>query len=287
MSGRPDLRALRRGFDEHEILNSASAIAFQGLMALVPLLLVLLALLGFLNLERVWEDAARQIRPEVSPAAFTVIDETVRNVLGGKQWFWLTLGAAFAIWRLSSAMRAVMGALDRIYAADRDRPLAERLRVSIGLALAVTALLFAALAVVHLGPLLVPVEGAALTVVSIAVRWGLAAALLLLALGLTIRHGPATPQPIKWVTFGSLVSVGVWVAGSLLFLFYITKIASYGSIFGSFATLFVLLTYLYVAAIALLAGVEIDTEARRQVEGTSHGGEEGGELSETSATAAA
>jgi membrane protein len=287
---RPDLRALHRGFEEHEILNHASAIAFQVLTALVPLLLVLLALIGFFDLQRVWTDAAREIRPQVSPAAFTVIDDTVRNVLGSKQPFWLTVGAAFALWRLSAAMRAVMGALDRIYGAERERPLLERLRVSIGLALAVSALLLLALVVVHLVPLIVPVDGVVLTAVSVVVRWTVAAVLLLLAIGLTIHRGPATPQPIKWVSFGSLVSVTVWVVASFGFALYVTEIASYGSVFGSFATLFVLLTYLYFTTTALLAGVEIDTQVRRRVEGSSHGGtaqDEREEALSASATAAA
>ena len=267
----PSVRDVHRGIEDDELLNSASAIAFQVLTALVPLLLVLLALIGFLNLEQVWTDAARELRPNVSPAAFTVIDDTVSNVLSGKQWFWLTAGLALAMWRLSAAMRAVMGALDRIYCAERDRPLLERLRISLGLAIAVALLLLLALTVVHLGKVVLPVDGVVLGAVSIIVRWGLAAVLLLLAVGLTIHYAPATPQPLGWVSFGSLVAVAAWLLGSLLFVLYITKVASYGSLFGSLATVFILLTYLYTSALALLVGVEIDTQVRRNVEGSPHG----------------
>ena len=268
------MRDVHRGIEDHDILNSASAIAFQVVTAIVPLLLVVLALIGFFDLERVWQDAADDLRPQVSAATFTVVDDTVRNVLSGKQWFWLTGGALFALWRLSAAMRAVMGALDRIYHADRERPLLERLRLSIALALAVTLLLLLALAVVHLGPLLVSVEGTLPALASLVVRWGLAGVLLLIAIGLTIHYAPATEQPLGWVSFGSLVAVAAWLVGSLLFLLYITEVASYGSLFGSLATIFVLLTYLYTSAIALLIGVEIDTQVRRRVEGTPHGGED-------------
>ncbi len=103
------------------------------------------------------------------------------------------------------------------------------------------------------------------------VRWALAAALLLLAVGMTIHYAPATPQPLRWVSFGSIVAVAAWLIGSLLFVVYITEVASYGSLFGSLATVFVLLTYLYSSAVALLVGVEIDTQVRRRVEGTPHG----------------
>ncbi len=97
---------MRDLLERHEILNSASAIAFQVLFALVPLGLFTFALAGFLDLDRVWEDAAAELRDRVSPAAFTVIDDTAQRVLGGQQVFWLTAGALLALWRLSAAMRA-------------------------------------------------------------------------------------------------------------------------------------------------------------------------------------
>ena len=266
----PSIRDLRDGAQDHAILHHASAIAFQVLSAAIPLVLVMLAVLGFLNMESVWEDASLDIRPNVSTAAFQVLDDTVTNVLEKKQYSWLTLGLGLALWRLSTAMRAVMHALDRIYDADRERPLTERLRVSIILAIVMALLLMLAVATVHLGALLVKTDGV-LNVVSIIVRWGIAAGLALLAVGITIRHAPATRQPWGWVGFGAVLCVGTWLLASVAFGFYATEIASYGSLFGSFATVFVLLTYLYITAIALLAGAEADTQVRRRNEGSADG----------------
>ena len=266
----PSIGDLRDGLREHAVLHSASSIAFHVLSALIPLALVALALLGFLDMTSVWEDVALDIRPDLSTAAFTVLDDTVRQVLDEQQPFWLTLGLGLALWRLSSAMRAVMFALDKIYDADRDRPLLERMRVSLTLAVAMALLLVVAAAIVHLGPLVLP-EGGLMYVVSIAIRWGLAALLAVVAVALTIRYAPATRQPIRWVSFGAGLAGGIWILGSIAFGFYATEIASYGSLFGSFASVFVLLTYLYLTAIALLLGAELDSQVRRQVEGTADG----------------
>ena len=49
-----------------------------------------------------------------------------------------------------------------------------------------------------------------------------------------------------------------WVGTSLVFGLYVTEIADYGSIFGSLATVFVLLTYLYLSAASFLIGAEVD-----------------------------
>ncbi len=255
------LRRAKTALDEHEILNSASAIAFQVLFALVPLALFVLALAGFLQLDRVWEDAAKEIKPNVSDAAFTVIDDTARKILGQQQPFWLTVGAALAIWRLSAAMRATQGALDRVYECGGERSWWHEMRTSIGLSLAVTLLVIAALAVIYLGPVAVETSGAA-SVASILVRWSIALVLGLAAVGLIVHYAPAKPQPLGWVSRGSLLAAGCWLLGSLGFALYITQLANYGSVFGSFATIFLLLTYLYLSAAAFLLGVEIDVRAR-------------------------
>ncbi len=250
-------------WERHEILNSASAIAFQTLFALVPLALFLLALAGFLSLDRVWEDAAAEIQPKVSEAMFTVVDDTARKILGQQQPFWLTVGAALAIWRLSAAMRATMGALDRIYECEGERSLWHEVRTSIALSLTTTLLVCLALAVVYLGPVAVDTEGAA-SVVSILVRWSVALVLGVLAVGLIVHYAPAKPQPLGWVSRGTVLAAGCWLLGTGGFALYVGKIADYGSVFGSFATLFLLLTYLYLSAAAFLIGVEIDVRARDQ-----------------------
>lgn len=260
MASLPQLKDVRERAQDDEVLNSASAMAFQVLSALIPLVLFGLAVAGFLNLTELWDEAADRLRPNLSPAAFIVVDDTVRKVLSEQQPLWLTLGAALVVWRISSAMRAVMTALDKIYHC-RERSIEGRFLISILLALAATVLLLLAVAVVLIGPRLVEAEGV-LGVLLAIVRWAIAAGILLVAVGLVLHHAPSQPQSLGWVSSGSLLSVGCWLLASVAFGFYVSDVASYGSLFGSFASIFVLLTYLYLSCAAFLVGVVIDAEVR-------------------------
>src|SRR3954468_5781897 len=86
-------------FERNDLLTYASAIAFQVLFALVPLTLFALGLLGTLGLDEIWtKDVGPDVSRSVSPAGFSVIDSTVDKVLGGKQFFWITIGAAITVW---------------------------------------------------------------------------------------------------------------------------------------------------------------------------------------------
>ena len=130
-----------------------------------------------------------------------------------QQPFWLTLGAALAIWRLSAAMRATMGALDRIYDEDDDdRSFVSEIKTSIGLSLTTTSLVLVALSVLYLGPVAVHVESTPAEVASLLVRWLLALALGVFAFGLIVHYAPAHPQPLGWVSRGTLLAALCWLS---------------------------------------------------------------------------
>ena len=262
---KPVLRGLVDGFDRNDLLLFASAISFQVLTALVPLMLFALGTLGFFGLTDVWTNDVRPgIIDGVSAAALTIIDDTVEKVLGSAQLFWVTAGAAIATWQLSGAVRAVMRALNRVYGAEEDRSVRRRLAVSIVLAVALLMLTFAAVGVVVFVPLLdgnpAPFVGALLFVA----RWGVAAVLLGLAVGLLVHQGPDRAQPLGWVSAGALTIAVSWMVMSTAFGLYLSSAASSGSIYGALATVVVLMAYLYASSIVFLAGIQVDALLRER-----------------------
>jgi membrane protein len=258
LSLRETVRGLIRGYAEHEVLTFASAIAFQVLFAIIPLALFGFGVLGGLGLQDQWTgEWGPKARESMSPAAFAVIDETVRRVLSQQQVFWTTAGAAIAVWKVSAATRAVMNAFDRIYGSHRERSFVERVRVSLLLGVAAGALLLLAAASVILGDDALRGAGIENPVV-LWLRWPLGLAFLFAAVALLVARAPVDQRPVQWVTFGSIIVVVAWVGTSLVFGWYLRSVADYGSVFGALATIVVMLTYLYLASAAVLTGAEID-----------------------------
>jgi membrane protein len=258
-ASRARVRAFVDAYVEHDLLTFASAISFQILSSLVPFLLFAFGLLGFLHLDGVWRDElAPEIESGVSPAAFAFMDETIEKALTDRQVFWVSLGFLIALWEVSGAVRAVMGALNRIYRDETQRSWRRRMLISTALALVIGACWLGAIAVVVLGPLLYgdvePVVGALLFVI----RWGVAGALLLAAVAVLLHFAPERHQPLHWVTFGSVLIMAGWIAMSIGFGVYLRDVADYNSIFGGLATVVVLIAYLYASAVVFLAGVQID-----------------------------
>ena len=264
----PELRARLRSyvdaFVDNDLLTYASAISFQIISAIVPFLLFGFGVLGFLHLDGVWSDKlAPRMEGSVSPAAFAFADEAITKALTDRQVFWVTLGFLIALWEISGAIRAVMGALQRVYCLETDRPWRQRMLVSTALALAVGACWLAAIAVVVLGPMVYGDVPSLLAALLFVVRWGIAGLLLLLAVAILLHYAPERRSPLEWVTFGAVLIMAGWLLMSLGFGFYLRDVADYNSIFGGLATVVVLIAYLYASALVFLGGVQVDALLRR------------------------
>jgi membrane protein len=252
-------------FRRHGLMNFAAAIAFYVVLAFLPFLLFLFALLGFLSLEEVWrEDVAQEIRGSLSQTAFKLFDDTATRVLNEKQGWWLTGGFALALWEISAATRVAMTALDRVYGFHRRRSFFELFPRSVAFGLALGAAVVAGVAVVRFLPLLVGDLPGVLAVLFFLGRWLLAAALVGIAVAGFVRFGTATRQPVPWVSFGTALVMTAWVLASILYGIYVTYVASYESVFGHLASVIVLLFYIYASSLVFLAGVQVDACVRER-----------------------
>jgi membrane protein len=251
-----------RSFQRNGLPNFASAMAFQAVLALVPFLLFVLALIGFLDLEEIWrEDVAPDVRSFASESAFRLIDETVHTVLGQQQLWWLTAGLLLTLWELSAATRVTMSALDRVYGFHRRRNIVELLPRSIALGAAMGTCAVSAIAVVRFGGAVTDDFGGFLSFV---IRWLVAAGLLGIGVALTVHYGAATRQPVPWVSLGTGLVMLAWVVTSIGFGVWTTLVASYGSVFSHLATFFVLLVYVWLLANAFLVGIQVDACMRKR-----------------------
>jgi membrane protein len=246
------------------LINFAASISFLLVLSLVPFVLFLLALLGFLQLEEVWRDElAPEVRGSLSETAFRLLDDTATRVVTEKQGWWITAGFALTLWEISAATRVTMTALDRIYGFHRRRGFFEIFARSVWLGLTMGVAVLAAVAVVRFLPLLTGELDGVLAVISFLVRWLVAALILGAGVALVMHHGSATRQTLPWVTVGTCLVMAAWVTMSILFGLYVTYVANYGSVFGNLATFFVLLLYIYASCIAFMAGVQADACIRR------------------------
>src|SRR5207249_5244745 len=150
------------------------------------------------------------------------------------------IGGALALWSLGGAMQNLMWALNIAYDREETRGFVRRRLAAFGMVF--FALLGFALAfgVLVLGPHLSTWIGDAIgakTVIKIAWyigEWPLLVGGLLVAFAGFMYYGPNVKHP-RWrfLSFGSVVAIVIWLVASGAFAFYVSKFSSYNKTWGS------------------------------------------------------
>jgi membrane protein len=257
-------------FREHDLLTYASAIAFQALVAFVALVLLGLAVLGDIGRTDVWDTKiGPQIQPKVLEPVFSGLDATAQKIFSSSSIGLIVFAAILTVWEMSGVVRAIMGAIARIYDTEDNRSWKVRFPISIGISIVLTASIVGAI-------LLATAAGGAVhgafTVPYAILRWLLTVFLIGLGFGLLVRYAPVEPRTSRWVSGGAALLVVAWVIEALLFALYLRHVANYKTAAGSLLGVYVLTTFLYVAAIILLVGIEVDELLRKDVQGEQERG---------------
>jgi membrane protein len=257
-------------FDEHELLTSATAIGMRALVAMVALALLGIALLGETGHERVWNKRiAPQIEPKFLPAMFDGIDATVQKIFSSSSVGLIAFASVLAIWMVSGAVRACMSALSKIYGTKDERPWHVRFPLSVAIAVVVTiAIVGAALLILGLRHAVHGGWGLPFAFL----RWLATIVLLTLAFGVLVRFAPAKSRSKRWASGGAALVVVLWIVQSLLFAWYVRALGDYKTAVGSLLFIYLFTTYVYVAGIVLLVGIELDEQLRLDVQGEEERG---------------
>ena len=257
-------------FNEHNLLTYASAIAFQALVALVALLLLAIAILGEIGRQDVWnQQIGPQIEPKVLPEVYSGIDATVQKVFNSSSGALIAFAAAVAIWEMSGVVRAIMGAVARVYDTEDDRSWKARFPVSIGIGIVLTGSIVGA---ILLGTAARTAVHGGWSVPFAVARWLLAVLLIGLGFGLLVRYAPVEKRTTRWASAGATVVVVAWVIEALIFAEYLRGVANYKTSAGCLLGVYFLTTFLYVAAIILLVGIELDEQLRKDLQGKEERG---------------
>jgi membrane protein len=269
------VRAFKQ-FMEHNGTMLASALAYSTFFAIPSVLLVAVGVFTLL----VGPDTITALMAHFS----VVMPAQATSLLGGSlhrldqhpsTGIAMTIvGLVLAVWATTGAMTTYMTALNLAYG-QKDRRSFVRKRLVAGAMVAVIGLAFLLVATLLIvGPsverLIASHAGGASGAVGwiwwIA-EWPLLLVGLLAAFSTLLYLGPDVGRR-RWrfVTAGSLFATVVWLAVSGAFAVYTSMFGSYNKTWGSLAAVIIMLTWLWLAAVALLLGAELNAEAERSRE---------------------
>lgn len=255
------MREFRGAVVRHRLLVYASAVAFRGILATVPLILLGLALLSALGLRSTWTNTiALAVDHHLQKPVARAVDFSVEQIFAGNSIGLLLFATAWLLWNLSLAVTVVMEALNEIHGVRETRSLKLRALTAFALGASVGFLLILAVLVMSAAPL---IGGNPLHLVFGIGRWVAAPALLVLAVTLLVRFGPAERPETERASAGSILVVLVWLAASGIFLWWVT-VANYKSATGNLTVLVTISVYLFITSAIFLFGAQLDELLRKR-----------------------
>jgi membrane protein len=86
-----------------------------------------------------------------------------------------------------------------------------------------------------------------------------------LALAIIYRYGPSRQTPRwRWVTWGSALAALLWIAASGLFSWYAASFGKFNETYGFLGAVIGFMTWVWISAIVILIGAELDAEMEHQ-----------------------
>ncbi|MDG9930460.1 MULTISPECIES: YihY/virulence factor BrkB family protein [Pseudomonas] len=269
-------------FIDDELPVYASALAFQLFFSLFPFLLFLIALIGVLDAQPIFDWLHQQAELVLPQDALGLVDPVITQ-LQTQQPGLFSIGILLALWTASAAVRSTMAAMNRAYGVEDGRPAWKLVPLSLLYTVGIAIALLTAAALMVVGPQamnwLATQIGLEETVVVLWawLRWPLAVLMLILVVAAVYYLAPDVKQEFRFITPGSILAVVVWIAASLGFGYYAQNFANYNATYGSIGAIIVFLLYLYISSAVLLFGAEMNAVIEHHAnEGKDPGEKEAG-----------
>jgi membrane protein len=255
---------------KHRILTLAAGMTYYSLLAIFPALAALVAMYGLFADPSAIASHLDELSGVLPGGALDVVREQLTRVASkGSQSLGLTflIGLAVSLWSANAAMKSLVDTLNIVYGEEEKRGFVKLNAISLLFTIGGILFVVVALGAIVVVPVALKYIGLSETA-SLLLRlgrWPAMFVVLTLALGVIYRYGPSREAPRwRWITWGSAMAAILWLAISALFSWYVSSFGKFNETYGSLGAVIGFMTWLWISAIVVLLGAELDAEMEHQ-----------------------
>jgi len=258
------LLLLYANISKHRIMALAAGVTYFGLLAIFPAIAALVALYGLFSEPSTIARHLDQLGGFLPGGAIDVArEQLIRVASKGSQTLGLTflIGLAVSLWSANAAMKALFDTLNIVHGEEEKRGFLKLNAMSLGLTMGGIVFVLLALGTIVVAPVLLNyfgLSGVGDVLLRLG-RWPAMYLVLTLALAVIYRYGPSREgRRWRWITWGSAIATLLWLVASALFSWYAADFGTFNETYGSLGAVIGFMTWLWISAIVLLLGAEID-----------------------------
>jgi membrane protein len=256
--------------NDNRLLAVAAGVVFYSLLAIFPAVAAFVSLYGLIA-DASTIDAHLSLASGIFPAGAVDILHDQITKLAAKSDARLSLGfvtgLGVALWSANSGMKAIIDALNVVYDEKEKRSFVKLNLVSLLFTFVAILSLMVALSVMVIAPIIFSAVGLSslLSLASVVLRWPLFLVLATIALAAIYRYGPSRREARwQWLSVGSAAAAIGWLISSVLFSWYIANFGAYNATYGSLGAAVGMMMWMWISAIVILLGAELNAEIEHQ-----------------------
>lgn len=256
------------GIIKGALTSRAGGISFSFFMALFPFLLFILSLIPYVPIDGFQQDFLIMIERILPPNTADSFQSVINDIVNNKYSGLLSFGFIASIFLMANGVSAIFAGFEYSYHVIEMRSILHQYFISMLIAIILSLILVIIVAVsvyFEIGINNLKVHGWLENDVFWIEkgRYFLLVALIFVSVSVLYKYGSKDVKHKSFFTPGSILTTILTLLMFKLFAIYVLKFATYNQLYGSIGTLLVLMLFVWLNAIILLLGFELNASINR------------------------
>lgn len=259
------VEALMYEVTEDYLLNKASSLAFNFMLALFPAIIFLFTLIPYIPIDDFQEALLRLLESILPRNAYMALETTIKDIIKNQNVSLLSIGFLSALFFATNGVNTLMQAFNNSSLVIEKRTWFRRRMIALNLTIVISISLIMAIGIMIAGQDLIKMvqnqlgsESSFWKYLLILLQWIIIVTLFFTTISLLYKYGPSHKLKWSFMSPGAVLATVLAVLTSLGFTYYINNFSSYNKIYGSIGTLIVVMIWLYINSLILLIGFELN-----------------------------
>ncbi len=258
------------GVNQGGVNTRASALAFNFFLALFPAIIFFFTLIPYVPIDNFQEQLLAFIQAIMPYNAFEAARTTIEDIIQHQRGGLLSIGVIAALYFATNGINAMIDGFNRSIHTVETRTNFQQRIISLVLTIIITVLFILAVALIILSEHVVShliqlgiLRDIVFYYLLIVGKWIIVISLFLSAISFLYYLGPSKKREFKFVSAGSSIATILSILSSIGFSFFVNNFGQYNKLYGSIGTLIVILIWIYINAMVLILGFELNASIGR------------------------
>lgn len=263
------LKILWKKIITFDIDQRAASVSYSFLLAVFPGVIFLFTLIPFVPIDNLDGLIMNFLRDAMPQGIYENTSNTIQDIVSRRRSDVLSFGFFFTVFAATNGMMALMRAFNMALQVREKRSYLKARFIALFLTLLLIVVLISAILVLIVGTIIIDFlfskgllnENFNFYLLQI-VRYGGIFLIFYLGICAIYYFAPAVHKRLRFFNFGALISSILGILVTNLFSFYLANFNSYNKLYGSIGTLIALMVWIYLVALILILGFEINISVR-------------------------